>query len=102
MIRRPPRSTLFPYTTLFRSPGSALPKGLMLAFLSVPRISKPGDPLLLITSNEPGPPWMEPYHVRTFPWVSMTASPRLVEEFVLILVRRLMSRSKDAPAWMVD
>src|SRR2546430_2849344 len=22
MIRRPPRSTLFPYTTLFRSPGS--------------------------------------------------------------------------------
>src|SRR2546426_5121674 len=24
MIRRPPRSTLFPYTTLFRSPGSAL------------------------------------------------------------------------------
>src|SRR2546425_8950357 len=24
MIRRPPRSTLFPYTTLFRSPASAL------------------------------------------------------------------------------
>src|SRR2546429_6040942 len=24
MIRRPPRSTLFPYTTLFRSPHSAL------------------------------------------------------------------------------
>src|SRR2546421_8055035 len=24
MIRRPPRSTLFPYTTLFRSPGWAL------------------------------------------------------------------------------
>src|SRR3712207_7160399 len=24
MIRRPPRSTLFPYTTLFRSPGPAL------------------------------------------------------------------------------
>src|SRR2546430_9344583 len=27
MIRRPPRSTLFPYTTLFRSRGSALPGG---------------------------------------------------------------------------
>src|SRR5260370_30321449 len=30
MIRRPPRSTLFPYTTLFRSnfaPGSTFPKG---------------------------------------------------------------------------
>src|SRR3712207_7883147 len=25
MIRRPPRSTLFPYTTLFRSGGHALP-----------------------------------------------------------------------------
>src|SRR2546422_2741450 len=25
MIRRPPRSTLFPYTTLFRSPGVRLP-----------------------------------------------------------------------------
>src|SRR3712207_7101484 len=24
MIRRPPRSTLFPYTTLFRSPGTIL------------------------------------------------------------------------------
>src|SRR3712207_7144693 len=26
MIRRPPRSTLFPYTTLFRSPGEGLPR----------------------------------------------------------------------------
>src|SRR3989442_2006184 len=26
MIRRPPRSTLFPYTTLFRSQSSTLPK----------------------------------------------------------------------------
>src|SRR3712207_7364369 len=27
MIRRPPRSTLFPYTTLFRSPVPTLPSG---------------------------------------------------------------------------
>src|SRR2546426_12583113 len=27
MIRRPPRSTLFPYTTLFRSPSSSEPFG---------------------------------------------------------------------------
>src|SRR6266581_5578596 len=26
MIRRPPRSTLFPYTTLFRSPSPPIPK----------------------------------------------------------------------------
>src|SRR3712207_7161731 len=28
MIRRPPRSTLFPYTTLFRSPAAVLAIGL--------------------------------------------------------------------------
>src|SRR3712207_6977482 len=28
MIRRPPRSTLFPYTTLFRSPRADLPVGV--------------------------------------------------------------------------
>src|SRR3712207_7514424 len=30
MIRRPPRSTLFPYTTLFRSPGGAVASGRLL------------------------------------------------------------------------
>src|SRR5471030_1304803 len=28
MIRRPPRSTLFPYTTLFRSPKSGCPRSM--------------------------------------------------------------------------
>src|SRR2546426_8529813 len=31
MIRRPPRSTLFPYTTLFRSVGVAPARGTVLA-----------------------------------------------------------------------
>src|SRR3712207_7743747 len=31
MIRRPPRSTLFPYTTLFRSPSDALSRLLVCA-----------------------------------------------------------------------
>src|SRR3712207_8293905 len=30
MIRRPPRSTLFPYTTLFRSEGTVCPDGTPL------------------------------------------------------------------------
>src|SRR2546429_6696653 len=30
MIRRPPRSTLFPYTTLFRSPSSTVSGGSIL------------------------------------------------------------------------
>src|SRR3712207_6974678 len=42
MIRRPPRSTLFPYTTLFRSPELGMdrrphPRGAVLAHRSLPR-----------------------------------------------------------------
>src|SRR5256885_7771405 len=36
MIRRPPRSTLFPYTTLFRSMKLALMAGLLLMLLGAP------------------------------------------------------------------
>src|SRR2546430_17461491 len=43
MIRRPPRSTLFPYTTLFRS-GRKIPRKLG------PR--RPGDPAVLVASKE--------------------------------------------------
>src|SRR5258708_28775357 len=41
MIRRPPRSTLFPYTTLFRSPrpGAAAPAARALAFVSFARFA---------------------------------------------------------------
>src|SRR3712207_6896368 len=39
MIRRPPRSTLFPYTTLFRSPGEGLQVRLRVA-------RHPADPYL--------------------------------------------------------
>src|SRR5256885_6312470 len=35
MIRRPPRSTLFPYTTLFRSVGAALGGGLTVKLLDI-------------------------------------------------------------------
>src|SRR3712207_8104156 len=47
MIRRPPRSTLFPYTTLFRSP-------LHLSFLLPPSWSLP-PPSPIQTSNPPFP-----------------------------------------------
>src|SRR2546422_6379407 len=44
MIRRPPRSTLFPYTTLFRSkPGRILPRGISprpRSFWNEPPISR--------------------------------------------------------------
>src|SRR3989475_12840773 len=38
MIRRPPRSTLFPYTTLFRSRGFDLGVAWQLQDLSAPRV----------------------------------------------------------------
>src|SRR2546430_9280308 len=36
MIRRPPRSTLFPYTTLFRSTKPTNPSPVLLSTLNVP------------------------------------------------------------------
>src|SRR2546428_9715041 len=47
MIRRPPRSTLFPYTTLFRSEGRARAKFGMVA--SVGSCRKPSTSSLLLT-----------------------------------------------------
>src|SRR5256712_6435239 len=51
MIRRPPRSTLFPYTTLFRSPSAAaasLPGATSTAFTITPagatRLAFTGQP----------------------------------------------------------
>src|SRR3712207_6972916 len=41
MIRRPPRSTLFPYTTLFRSPCVPIPGGAARR-----RAGCPADPVL--------------------------------------------------------
>src|SRR3712207_8727582 len=38
MIRRPPRSTLFPYTTLFRSGGVRSDAPLLLTVTGAPRI----------------------------------------------------------------
>src|SRR2546422_8618548 len=44
MIRRPPRSTLFPYTTLFRSLGDPLPERGLISrkgwVLTAPKLSR--------------------------------------------------------------
>src|SRR2546425_9337549 len=45
MIRRPPRSTLFPYTTLFRSE---------VLFREPPRERDRGEPLVLVPGRQPG------------------------------------------------
>src|SRR5690349_22346336 len=54
MIRRPPRSTLFPYTTLFRSPLTTSPasnsKGLLELFTKTRRLTS--APLYRWTRSE--------------------------------------------------
>src|SRR3712207_8533836 len=40
MIRRPPRSTLFPYTTLFRSEICVLGSGVALGYWNAPEITE--------------------------------------------------------------
>src|SRR5256885_3212799 len=60
MIRRPPRSTLFPYTTLFRSALSdrvRCPGGPDAARAGRPAAARlPADPRRLASSRHPGSP----------------------------------------------
>src|SRR2546426_7555481 len=44
MIRRPPRSTLFPYTTLFRSPFRTSAKSATKGWISPPPTTAPSGP----------------------------------------------------------
>src|SRR3712207_7469373 len=57
MIRRPPRSTLFPYTTLFRSgvrQRRAVPVGAAAGRSALRRAPHPGDRLLLALGGGDG------------------------------------------------
>src|SRR5215216_7529581 len=53
MIRRPPRSTLFPYTTLFRSTGTVLDYGVVVYYLA-----KPGEAQGAVSSDAPMGAWV--------------------------------------------
>src|SRR5260370_18141274 len=60
MIRRPPRSTLFPYTTLFRSPSRPLPGGSapaarcpLPASLPSTKLGGPGSPFVAAPRARP-------------------------------------------------
>src|SRR5258708_14242949 len=59
MIRRPPRSTLFPYTTLFRSPRRAHPRVPAVQLdrarrLGLHRAGEAGDPVHLLRARAAG------------------------------------------------
>src|SRR2546422_8656379 len=56
MIRRPPRSTLFPYTTLFRSATAASPDELRRkrdAFERLPSVGDADSALLMVPNDQP-------------------------------------------------
>src|SRR3712207_7166194 len=67
MIRRPPRSTLFPYTTLFRS------RVLELYAIADGAAPEPGDPSVVICFDEFGPLNLQP-HPGT-QWAPVAAGP---------------------------
>src|SRR5690554_7051037 len=54
MIRRPPRSTLFPYTTLFRSQSFKPEQLLPLHAMSQKLLIRPVNTLLVFTGRRPG------------------------------------------------
>src|SRR5689334_24258187 len=102
MIRRPPRSTLFPYTTLFRSVGLAIVVGLVL--VARPTHEPPGPPpivALLPESTvepeampEPQPPTPRPRAVRP-PRRSEEHTSELQSQFHLVC-RLLLEKKKQS------
>src|SRR3712207_7686134 len=73
MIRRPPRSTLFPYTTLFRS-------GLRAPDQAGAPASRPADPLRGLRDPEPVRDrlWARPRSALPEPRLRRRAEPRLL------------------------
>src|SRR5256885_11053038 len=68
MIRRPPRSTLFPYTTLFRSPSAAIPLQFKKPALHAPSVHAPSVHAAAAFGNEhamPHPPQFADEEVRS-------------------------------------
>src|SRR5205809_2636116 len=58
MIRRPPRSTLFPYTTLFRSTGAlATPKSGWVSLKDFTTAPYNGKQLVYATTHDTGSTW---------------------------------------------
>src|SRR3712207_8732691 len=75
MIRRPPRSTLFPYTTLFRSPGGRLAFSVWAARERNPALSLAGTVLVGLGHIPPPDP--------KAPGAFVMADPGRVRELVV-------------------
>src|SRR3712207_8571664 len=62
MIRRPPRSTLFPYTTLFRSVVTARRTAALSMLAARELAPRPEGPLLVVGAGTQGRAHLEAFH----------------------------------------
>src|SRR2546423_11740046 len=81
MIRRPPRSTLFPYTTLFRSIAPALPSLLLPAGLDIRPIKLPAE------AHAPG----------SRPYVRSEEHTSELQSLAYLVCRLLLEKKKTSP-----
>src|SRR5256885_10162962 len=93
MIRRPPRSTLFPYTTLFRSRPQGKPLGQQMLHHGAPLFSRGDEGRLRID--------IKPHRTRSEEHTSELQSPcnlvcRLLLEKKNISIKHTMARSRHA------
>src|SRR2546422_2996355 len=89
MIRRPPRSTLFPYTTLFRSPAAT---AATAESATSARTSRPGDALRRERAL------MGKLGARTAPWRDLSRSEEHTSELqspLHLLCRLLLVKKKS-------
>src|SRR5256884_1918299 len=100
MIRRPPRSTLFPYTTLFRSRAS---RSVRCAGIPVPECGPREQPAAGDVQREP---WREPVrqsHVRFgAEEPTVTLGPAVLRRVVPAEELRLDTTVRDEEAVRVD
>src|SRR3712207_7748140 len=93
MIRRPPRSTLFPYTTLFRSPEKFAPTG------AIPRFENIAPSLDLGPQALAGGAVMDDFNGDGFPDLFLSRSEEHTSELQSrqYLVCRLLLEKKQTP-----
>src|SRR3712207_7037019 len=92
MIRRPPRSTLFPYTTLFRSVHEAIRNG-MLGRIAVVYAERAGSGIQYVTV-----PWTEIEGIEDRKSTRLNSSHANISYAVFCLTKtqRMLSQSGNA------
>src|SRR5256885_17215421 len=100
MIRRPPRSTLFPYTTLFRSMKTPVPQKPAAFTKSVASIIGPGEPIVLPPSNPAMVDWEGEFSVVIGkPCHRVAPAPALVCGAAATIATDLSPRDWGAPTF---